>query len=246
MSRARKVKITKKKTKNRKYTTISKVIYDLENITDTQKIVFAMIHNLPSEWNHIKTFTIAKDMNIHVSTVRAAIQELVNQGYLVQEYYNARKRRFKSTIDKEKTKDQYAIIASDILGSDLSSTYKITAGIIVASSRGKDNYLGGFNFRQGAKELAVILKLSLSSVYRHISELVNVFLIKRHEESFWLLQPLDEHSLSFNRKQKLKYNRLLSEGKIKQIEIAEEDIILTDVQDAVLNKYGATFQLNQA
>ena len=217
--------------KKSQYIVISEYIYKQEDLSDSEKITFSLIDSLSP--TKVSTSYIAKTLNMSVSAINMCLQRLEINGYISWKYYFAKKREFKSEVSKNKTKKDFALLTTEILNKDISSTYKITAGVIAGSSRGSENFLGGYNFNN-VKRLSKLINLSVSSTYRHIVELVKVGLVKKDKESSWLLRPQDSHSLHYARLQQSKRRDMIRQGKV----IVEEEppVIITPEQDEMLNR----------
>lgn len=184
------------------YVTIPGVIADRTDISATSKIVFGMIHSFKREWNSVSTTYIAKALGLSVRMIQHAIKQLTD-AELITYYYRAKYRSYKSLL--EHNKDAKVIIPSGILNMpDLSSTYKITYGMLVAAGLQE---LGAYNFNE-ISELAMHLGISISSVYRHINVLTDADLIERDESSKWMFYTLDEYSQKRREQIRLKAARI--------------------------------------
>lgn len=209
----------------RQFVTIPKIIHENDNLNASQKIILGYIHSFKNEWNHVKTKTIAEAVGLSVRAVQNNVSILIDMQLIEAFYYAGRNRRFKSNI--EDTTDAKIIIPGDILSrTDLDSTYKITMGLIVASSLGNKNFLGGYNFNT-VERLAEELGLSVSSVYRHIQVLISEATITRDLDSKWLLIPQDSYSRAFSKQQ-----ARLQKDYLKQ----KDKILITPKEDALLDR----------
>ena len=217
-------KSTQVKTKysyNDIYVTIPSVIYDNNDLNATDKIVLALIHGYKSTWNSIKTETIAEYLNLETATINKVIRKLVFLGLIEERYYLARRRVFRSLL--EKTDDAKSIITSDIFkDKTLTNTYKVTAGVIIAASLGKNNFIGGYNYND-IETLANELNMSVSSVYRHLSVLYQVKVIEKRDFGSYLIKPAVSYVKHFNKNQqnKLNYNKI-TKTLDQEIEITPE------------------------
>lgn len=213
MSYKRRQLKTKYQNNSRIFVAVPEIIYNNTDLNATDKIVLALIHGFKSKtgWNSIKTSTIANYLNLETSTINTTIRKLVFLDLIEQRYYRARRRVFKSLLPK--TTDAKSLITSDIFTDDqLSTTYKLTIGVIIASSLGENNDLGGFNFND-IETLAEELNLSVSSVYRHLNKLYEVRLIDERNFGDYLIRPKDTYSVHHhdNQKRKMNYNRMKKE-----------------------------------
>lgn len=199
------------------YVAMSKYIFDLTDIGATDKIVLAWFDSFDSnshDHNYLKSSTIASTLNMSVSAINTVIKRLVLLGYLSEQYYNGRRRRFKSELCPSKTEGVFSLISTDVLKSSIASTYKITAGVIINDASGDDNFLAGYNY-SNVKTLAKRLGLSKASTYRHITELISYNLLVRNNKSNWLLQPKDSYSLKHVTRQNKRKAELIRSGKLK-------------------------------
>lgn len=180
---------TKFEYKGKPYVVIPDVIFDIKNINATDKIVLSIISSFNNEYNFVSTKYIAKTLNLSVRTIQQSITNLLSNNHLDMKY-RGKIRTFKSLVNLENATDK-ALIPSDILGrSDLSSTYKLTYGVIA--------YLGlninkGYDFKT-AEELAKELNISVSSVYRHIASLLNKKDISRLTSGNFMFSANDKYS----------------------------------------------------
>lgn len=180
---------------------IPKIIYENKDLNATDKLILSWIHGFKKTWNPISTKTIAEMIGLKVSTINHSVKKLVLLELLEEKYIVARKRSFRSLLPA--TTDAVSLITDDVLAdNELSSTYKITIGVIAAASRGKNNFIGGYNFNS-IKELAALLGIAESSVYRHLQVLRESKLVSR-EYAQWTIKPLDAYSKDFAYKQERK------------------------------------------
>lgn len=171
---------------------IPSVILNNTDLSATDKIILSWFTGFDKENNTLTTDYIAQTLKLSTSAIRASIKRLVFLDLLKETYYYARKRMFTSTIEKTED-DAPVILTNEILTSEVSSTYKISMGIIVASSLGENNNLNGYNFNK-IDELIEILGLSKSSVYRHLKLLQELGQVTRDTSSTWLLRPHTEYT----------------------------------------------------
>ena len=179
----RKIK-TKYTNNNRVFISIPRVIYQNTDLNDTDVLVLSLITGYKAVWNAVGTDTIADYLNLSRATINVSVKKLVDLDLLQEKYVVARKRVFRSMINKEDRSDVISIITDSVLADNsISNVYKISLGVIVALSLGKNNDLGGFNFgrldKKGIEELAERLNLSISSVYRHLAVLTDNRFINR-------------------------------------------------------------------
>lgn len=195
---------------NGQFIAIPQIVYDNPDLNATDKIVVSLIHSFKSTWNAIKTSTIAEYLNLERSTINTSIRKLVFLELLQEQYAVARHRVFRSLLPK--TNDFKALITSDIFRNDkLTSTFKISLGVIIAFSLGEKNTIGGYNFNR-MEALAEELNLSISSVYRHLKHLTNLDVIVPKEYARYTIKPIDtyiSHTVK-NNVSKLNHSRLVS------------------------------------
>lgn len=217
------------------YVTMCKEIYNNTDLSATSKIILAMYTGLPSEWNRLTTATIATTLNISVSAVRESIKKLVFLDLLSEKYRYARRREFKSNVINRN--DAIVILPNEVLTAEVSSTYKITMGFIVAASLGDNNFIGGYNFNK-VERIAELLNLHISSVYRHIAVLQDLGLVLKKERSNWLLSPLDEYSKQYIAKQNKRISKNSKKGKNEsnQVDPPEHNKLTGEILDPVIDK----------
>lgn len=200
MSKRLKSKVNKHKSKltDNQYVPIPKIVYINKDLNFTDKLVLSWIHSFAKTWNNISTKTIAEKLGLTVATINKSIVKLVFLELIEERYYFARKRTFRSLLPK--TNDAFSLVTTELLNDkSIPNTVKLTLGVIIAASLGKDNYIGGFNFTE-MEILAERLGLSVSSVYRHLAYLRDHDYIERQYGSY-LIKPLDSYSYNFHQNQ---------------------------------------------
>lgn len=240
MSKNNMVKRNQLKTKynyDGQYIVIPAIIYDNTDLNATDKITLSMIHGFKSNkgntWNGIRTSTIADILGLERSTINTSIKKLKDLELLEERYAVARYRVFKSLLPD--TTDFKALITSDVLrNKDITNTYKITIGVIIAYSLGEKNTIGGFNFNR-IQALADELNLSVSSVYRHLQHLTKLQVMEQKEYARYTLKPINSY-VSHNLKNTL---RVINHQKAMKEPEPEDDINYIDpsVSDAINRIY---------
>lgn len=221
------------------YIVIPSIIYDNTDLNATDKITLSMIHGFKSNkgntWNGIRTSTIADILGLERSTINTSIKKLKDLELLEERYAVARYRVFKSLLPE--TNDFKALITSDVLrNKDITNTYKITIGVIIAYSLGEKNTIGGFNFNR-IQALADELNLSVSSVYRHLQHLTRLQVMEQKEYARYTLKPINSY-VSHNLKNTL---RVINHQKAMKEPEPEDDINYIDpsVSDAINRIYNS-------
>ena len=174
------------------YVPVPAVVFDNPDLNATDKIILSWIHAFKKE-TKISTSKIATSLNLTRETINYSIKKLIMLELIEQEYYCGRKRSFTSLLDPTTNKDTKSLISSDVLiNSELTSTFKLTLGVFIQAALGKNNYLGGYNFKN-MSEIAEILKIHVSSVYRHLAHFQKLGLVEREYASY-LVKAKDEFS----------------------------------------------------
>lgn len=212
------------------YITIPGVIADDSTLSPTDKMVLAVILSLQgNSYAYAGTKYIAKVLKMSVRTIQHSISELILKN-LIDVKKRGKKRLFK-TVNVYDVEDAKVIIPSDVLANEtISNTYKITYGYLVAAGL---NDLMFYDF-EAILKLADYLKISVSSVYRHLNRLDDAELVERVETANLGFYTLDNYSISW-RKQRTKE---LNEAKALAIkkqrrEFNDQQILTPEVESAL-------------
>lgn len=220
---------------NSPYITIPSEIADDSTLSPTDKMVLAVILSLQglqgNSYAYAGTKYIAKVLKMSVRTIQHSISELILKN-LIDVKKRGKKRLFK-TANEYDVEDAKVIIPSDVLANEtISNTYKITYGYLVAAGL---NNLMFYDFESILK-LADYLKISVSSVYRHLNRLDDAELVERVETANLGFYTLDNYSISWRKQRTKELNEAKALAIKKQRREFNDQQILTPEVESVLKR----------
>lgn len=156
------------------YIRIPKQVYDNKKLNDTEKYLFGAflsLFNIPSNRKNgipVNVKMLAEAIKVSERLIYLYINSLAENGVIAIEYHNGKRRIFITINDA----DAFVIIPTDIVSDGtLSPTYKISLGLAFVV---RDGYT--YN---SIDEIADLMGLSRSSVYRHINLFIKYGYIKK-------------------------------------------------------------------
>lgn len=151
----------------------SEIFYN-KNLSDGAKVFYGVIMNLSNRHGHAfaSTFKLSQAIGRSTRSVQYHISEL-DEMRLAKVWVNKGVRYIKPLIIPDNNNDQF-VIPAEVVSSSVSSTIKLSYGLIQYKSTNKNDHFG-FNH---IEDVAKLIGKSVSTAYRHLKAFMKLNLAK--------------------------------------------------------------------
>jgi hypothetical protein len=151
----------------------SEIFYN-KNLSDGAKVFYGVIMNLSNQYGHAfaSTYKLSQAIGRSTRSIQYYISDL-EEMKLAKVWINKGIRYIKPLIYPDNNNDQF-VIPSEVVSSSVSSTVKLSYGLIQYKSTNKNDHFGFTHIEDVAK----LIDKSVSTAYRHLKAFMRLNLAK--------------------------------------------------------------------